>query len=305
MRPHRIQPMAVIQMSATHPSSAAAVARARGFASIAPASLARLGVWNGDDWRSAHDDGAACALPSGHERLDAELPGGGWPVGGVSEILLPAFAHPEWSLVSHALAQALSRQPRHHAVLVAPPWQMFVPFAETAGIAARQLCCVHPGRAERGLPRAAGDDGGMWVSEQALKCRDVAAVLAWLPDAPPQALRRLQLLAAQQRRMLWVFRPERARMQSSPAPLRLWLKLQEKRLLVHVIKRRGPPLDEPVELPLLSARLMAELAAQSRRKAEARADAAALLDALGSGGARAPSREKHHALDGVASASLR
>ncbi|QIL80091.1 translesion DNA synthesis-associated protein ImuA [Diaphorobacter sp. HDW4A] len=270
-----------------------------------PASLSRLGVWKGGDWQSANDDMVARALSSGYAGLDAELPGGGWPVGGMSEILLPGSSHPEWSLVAGALARVLlERGVQQHAVLVAPPFQAFVPFAEVVGVDARQLCCVHPERSSLEMMKKKGpqfaDASSVWVSEQALRCRDVCAVLVWLPHAQSQALRRLQLLAAQQRQLLWVFRPEQARLQSSPAPLRLWVSAQEKTLQVQVIKRRGPPLVAPVELPLLHGRLMAELAAQVQRKERAHADATAMLSAL-----RQPKKEASHALDGMAFASRR
>ncbi|QNP48883.1 translesion DNA synthesis-associated protein ImuA [Diaphorobacter aerolatus] len=244
-------------------------------------------------------------LASGYAALDAQLPGGGWPLGGMSEMLLPAALHPEWSLVAKALAQVLSQQPQQHAVLVAPPFQMFAPFAEISGVAARQLCCVHSGHTEQehGARKRGqmGDARSVWVSEQALRCGDVCAVLAWLPHAQSQALRRLQLLAAQQRQLLWVFRPEQARAQSSPAPLRLWLRVLDRSVQVHVIKRRGPSLTTPVELPLLHERLLAELAAQARRKERSHADATAMLRALRATG----SQEVPHALDGMAFAARR
>ena len=271
-------------------------------AGMEPASLSRLGVWRGADWQSANDDASVKTLSSGHAGLDAELPGGGWPLGAMSEILLPAWSHPEWSLVARALAQRLDGRPQQRAVLVAPPLPVFTPFAEICGVRARQLCCVHPQpaavAAARGGPKkVVGDAASIWVSEQALRCRDVAAVLAWLPAAQSPALRRLQLLAAQQRQLLWVFRPEQARTQSSPAPLRLWLQLHGTHLRVQVVKRRGPSSVTPVELPLLHERLLGELIAQARRKAGMHADATAQLGAL-----RPASQEASHALDGMASA---
>ena len=287
-------------MTAPRPLLPAQAEAARGFAGAEPADLLRLGVWKGGDWQSANDEShGARVQPSGHAALDAELPGGGWPVGAMTEILLPATAHAEWSLVGAALAQVLGRQTHQRAVLVSPPWQVFTPFAEWAGIAARQLCCIYPtqtsGRASKGC---SADADSVWVSEQALKCRDVCVVLAWLPHAQSQALRRLQLLAAQQRQLLWVFRPEQARTQSSPAPLRLCLKVQEKTLQVRMIKRRGPPLDKVIELPLLRELLLAELAAQAWRKERDRVDAGALLGRL-----KRPLQEVPHALDGVALAA--
>ena len=282
-------------MTASRPLLPAQAEAARRFAGAEPADLLRLGVWKGGDWQSANDESHGVRVQSsGHAALDAELPGGGWPVGAMAEILLPATAHAEWSLVGHALAQVLGQQPRQRAVLVAPPWQVFTPFAEYSGIAARQLCCIHPAQ----KPGRVADADSVWVSEQALKCRDVCAVLAWLPHAQSQALRRLQLLAAQQRQLLWVFRPEQARAQSSPAPLRLCLKVQEKTLQVRMIKRRGPPLDKVIELPLLRELLLAELAAQAWRKERDRVDAGALLGRL-----KRPLQEVPHVLDGMALAA--
>jgi len=41
-----------------------------------------------------------------------------------------------------------------------------------------------------------GAQARLWASEQALRCADVAAVVAWLPQARVSELRRLQLAAA-------------------------------------------------------------------------------------------------------------
>ncbi|MFT4241295.1 MAG: hypothetical protein QM569_03325, partial [Acidovorax sp.] len=60
------------------------------------------GVWH------AHELGAAQrqAQPTGHALLDAQLPGGGWPLGALTEVLQPLAGRHEWPLVLPALAQA-------------------------------------------------------------------------------------------------------------------------------------------------------------------------------------------------------
>lgn len=46
--------------------------------------LARGDVWRGDTLASLPE----ATIPSGYPELDAELPGGGWPRGGLSEFLV-------------------------------------------------------------------------------------------------------------------------------------------------------------------------------------------------------------------------
>ena len=223
-------------------------------------------LWRGSDW--AHQPQPA--LSTGHAALDAALPGGGWPVGAMSELLLAPHAHGEWTLALPALARLLRAEESGRAVLVAPPLEPFTPALHAAGVPARRLCWISP--------PAQGAEAA-WACEQALRCRDVRAVLAWLPQAPPLALRRLQLAAAQHRQLLWVLRPEQARRQASPAPLRLWVRPGDEELFVHVLKRRGPPLAQPVALPARSPQLAAALQAQAWHRERMRAEARAAVQA--------------------------
>lgn len=229
-------------------------------------SLIMPGVWRGGAWAQADQP----VLDTGHGPLNAELPGGGWPLGSMSELLLPLHARCEWTVLLPALARLLAdgeRDGAGHAVLVAPPLEPFMPALQAAGVPAERLCCIHP---------CGGPGAGMaaaWACEQALRCRDVRAVLAWLPQLAAPPLRRLQLAAAQHRQLLWVLRPEGARAQASPAPLRLWLRPEGERLLVHVFKRRGPCATHPVALSAHGAQLAAVLQAQAWRRRQAQAAA--------------------------------
>lgn len=219
------------------------------------------GVWRGDALAQAQQR----VLATGHAPLDVQLPGGGWPLGAMSELLLPPHVRSEWALLLPALARLLSDAPGH-AVLVAPPLEPFMPALQAAGVPVPRLCRIHP--AGSGADMAAA-----WACEQALRCRDVRAVLAWLPQVAAPMLRRLQLAAAQNQQLLWVLRPEGARQQASPAPLRLWLQPQGDELLVHVLKRRGPPALHPVALPARGPLLAAVLQAQAERRQQAQAAA--------------------------------
>lgn len=222
------------------------------------------GVWRGASLGAgmAAATGTHRVQPSGHAALDAQLPGGGWPLGAMSEVLLAGRGRHEWPLVLPALAGAVARLPGR-VVLVAPPHEPFVPVLHAAGLRAARLCWVAP-------PADVRDTAAAWACEQALRCRDVLAVLAWLPGAAPEMLRRLQLAAAQRHALLWVFRTEARRQQASPAPLRLAVAAAEAgegALQVDVIKRRGAPVLSPVVVPAYGPALESALAASSRAKA--------------------------------------
>jgi protein ImuA len=147
----------------------------------------------------------------------------------------------------------------------------------------------------------------LWAAEQALRCADVAAVLAWLPCARPAELRRLQLAAAQRGDgLLFVLRPALAACTASPAPLRLALALDAvgDALVVDVIKRRGPSRVAPLRLPAQSPALQALLAAQEQGGAAAGQAAAARVLPFAPRPGRADAvREEVHAVDRVAVAA--
>ena len=227
------------------------------------------GVWRGSDW---HEGQMQQVWPSGHVALDAELPGGGWPGNALVQIQQPPHTHAEWPLLLPALARQAGLRPGQ-LVLIAPPYLPFAPALQAAGIAAQRLCCV---------PQATGRSAQdmAWACEQALHCRDVLAVLAWLPEVPVPALRRLQLAAASQGRTLWLWQGLQQEQRSSPAALRLRLQRAPQdatSLQVQILKRRGPLLDKPVQLSLSQWAWMPVLQAQASRHARQNEEAARLM----------------------------
>jgi protein ImuA len=223
------------------------------------ASLTHLhtGLWRADALSAA----AQPVLASGYNTLDALLPGGGWPVGALCEVLQPVGQHSEWRL----LLPALARSGPGAVVLVGPSLMPFAPALHAQGLAAQRLVWLrfegHPA-SER-----------LWAAEQALRCAGVDAVLLWLPGQPQGAqaaqLRRLHLAAVQHQSLFFAMRESAAREQASAAVLRLELVLQSSHpdpagdvpLLVEILKRRGPPLAAPVQLQARPAHLAAVLAA--------------------------------------------
>jgi protein ImuA len=202
---------------------------------------------------SAADLGEDEARPTGHPALDAQLPGGGWPVGSLVELLQARPQSHLWQLLLPALGEAVREKPGP-VVLVAPPLVPFGPSLAAQGLPPQRLLCVHTDRHAASL----------WAAEQALKCVDVRAVLAWVPQARNSELRRLHLVAQQHGKLLFAVRGLQARNESSPARLRLVLEGLDE-LRVHIVKRRGPPVTQPVLLAARPERLAALLDSRKGR----------------------------------------
>lgn len=184
-------------------------------------------------------------LATGDAVLDAQLPGGGWPIGALTEILQPLGVHNEWRL----LLPALARSGAGPVLLVGAPHLPFAPALAAHGLAPERLLWV---QAEEAAAR-------LWACEQALRCADVRAVLAWLPQARGEQLRRLHMAAAEYSKLLFVMRPAAVRQEASPAALRVQLQpapnSPQPGLQLQLLKRRGPPLHQKLQLQALSRRL--------------------------------------------------
>lgn len=240
---------------------------------IDPASLHH--VWRGPELASSEE----AVLPTGHPSLDAQLPGGGWPVGGLIEVLQERAERHVWQLLLPALAQAIGQQVGP-AVLVNAPFEPFTPSLAAQGLPGERLLCI---KADKPSAR-------LWAAEQSLRCADVVAVLAWLPRAKSAELRRLHMAAQQHDKLLFVMRELSAALDASPARLRLRVEGAEV-MRVHIVKRRGPPLETPLELPAYPARLAALL--QARKARVFAAPIAASTPAVAPASELSPHRRSH------------
>ena len=119
----------------------------------------------------------------------------------------------------------------------------------------------------------------LWALEQALKSGHVGAILAWLPlHLRADALRRLQIAAQAHDGPVFVFRDAQARSKPSPAPLRLLLQpAGVDGLSVRLLKRRGPPLAQPLRLALPSVLTPRQQAQAQQRVLTRQAARAAVL----------------------------
>ena len=188
--------------------------------------LTRADVWRGDQLASAD----LPSVPSGFPELDAELPGGGWSRGALTEVLVDGAGQGECSLLLPALA-AVQAEGRW-VVLVAPPHVLHAPAWRQAHIDLSRLLVVAPD-----TDRDAG-----WAVEHALASGAPGAVLCWMPRIRAAQVRRLQVAAASGSVLSFLLRPCQAMHESSAAPVRLRLRAaSEGRLGVELLKRRGPP----------------------------------------------------------------
>lgn len=191
-------------------------------------------------WRGGSVAAAAPGIATGFEALDAVLPGGGWPVGTLTELLPESAGIGELALLAPALGR-LSQEDARWVVWVAPPHVPYAPALAAAGIDLARLVVVRPRSAAEAL----------WATRQALALKGASAVLAWLSTPDMHSLRRLQLAAEQSQAVAWLFRPPHAAHDFSPAALRLRLAAgQDGALDVHVLKRRGPQLARPLSIAL-------------------------------------------------------
>jgi cell division inhibitor SulA/protein ImuA len=192
----------------------------------------------------------APTFSSGFAALDAELPGGGWPRGGLTELLAEHEGIGELGLLLPALAALTAAG--QAVVLVAPPHCAHAPAWAAAGIRLECLHLVFPRR-----PRDA-----LWAGVEALRCGGVAATLLWLDgmfrgSLPANSLRRLQVAADEGGGGAFCLRPAQFAAAASPAPLRLQLQSAAGQLRVQLLKRRGPPARQAI---LLDVRCAAGLA---------------------------------------------
>lgn len=196
--------------------------------------LQHPGIWRGD--QLAHSD--VETLPTGYAELDEQLPGGGWPRGALTEILIEREGIGELRLLLPALVQA--SQQRGWLAWVAPPHLPYAPALAAAGVSLQRLLLARP--------QSAGD--AWWTAEQALRSGACSAVLAWLRTPDERRMRRLQLGAESGRAWGVLFRSAAAAQERSPAALRLRLEATTSGLAVHILKRRGGQLGRPVLLDL-------------------------------------------------------
>jgi hypothetical protein len=215
-------------------------------------------------WRATGPYSGGATLPTGFRRLDERLPGGGWPLATLVELLVAAPGTGELRLLMPALRACMSSRgmPARWIAWLGPPHVPYAPALVNAGLDPAHMLVVRP-RAGEDVP---------WAMEQALRSGACAVVLGWIKEEkgtegkgtdlffPRNArhaggqqeknksvpfssgfssLRRLKLAAEEGGSLGVLFRHPRCRDESSPAALRLLLEPRGHCLDVEILKSRG------------------------------------------------------------------
>lgn len=189
-------------------------------------------------WRGGRLSAIACAVPTGFDALDRELPGGGWPAGTLTELFVRRPGIGELQLVLPALASLSWAGKR--IVWLAPPHLPYAPALAAGGIDLAQLVLVRP----------PGRRDALWAAEQVLRSASCHALVAWLPGARYDELRRLAVAAETSQAWVALFRPPEAAQNASPAALRILLEPSSNEISLRILKRRGAPAAAALVLPV-------------------------------------------------------
>lgn len=198
---------------------------------MSAAAIAEM-VNSGRIWRG-YDQACIEAQTTDHPVLDATLPGGGWPVGGLCEIVYAGPGVGELGLLQPLLTQLT--QAGRFVALLSPPHIPYAPALSQGGVRLAQVLVVD-----------APEPDLFWAAEQLLRAH-AGAVLVWARRADAQALRRLQLAAEEVRGFVFLLHAGTLR-SFSPAALRLRVQQSAGKTQVEILKCRGGAMGRKVAL---------------------------------------------------------
>ncbi|CAD6542976.1 translesion DNA synthesis-associated protein ImuA [Paraburkholderia metrosideri] len=189
-------------------------------------------LWRGAQLARAHGR----TVDTGYAALSAELPGSGWPLGALVELLVQQPGIGEMRLLKPALAE-LSARP---IALLQPPHVPNSLAFSYLGLPVERLMRLR-------APKAAD---ALWCAERVLQAKSCGALILWQQHIRTEALRRLHLAAQASETLLVLIRPLANAQDASPATLRLGVRPADGGLVVDVVKRRGPTRSEPLSINL-------------------------------------------------------
>jgi len=202
-------------------------------------------------WRASQlARGRVTTVDTGYPILSRELPGEGWPIGALTEILAQSPGSGEIRLLAPALGSLTAP-----IALVEPPCEPCVQGLAYSGIPAERLL----------LLRAPRSNDQLWSAEQMLKASTCGAVLLWQTHVRADSLRRLLLAARSSMSLFFVFRPILSASDASPAELRVAVRPAEEGVRVDIIKRKGPKFEGDLTVNVQPASALISARGRPRR----------------------------------------
>ena len=145
---------------------------------------------------------------------------------------------------------------RREVVVVGPPRLPHLPGLRHAGIDERHLVWIQVDAPAQRL----------WVTEQLVKANAAGLLVAWLPQARQEQIRRLQVCAQASDGPVFLCRPATAQHEPSAAPLRVQLQVGlDWELQLRLLKRKGPTHEGVITLESIPGGLDAILTPRLRR----------------------------------------
>lgn len=237
-------------------------------------------IWRADQVGTA----VSTVQSSGFADLDAELPGGGWPCHALTEVLQAQPSIAEWRLLGPAMRQVVAND--RDVVVVGPAQRPHLAGLQHVGIDQKHLVWI----------RADSPSERLWVTEQLVKANACGMLVAWLPQARQEQIRRLQVCAQACDGPVVLCRPAAAEHESSAAPLRVGMTYGvDWELHLRIVKRRGATHEGLIALPSVPGGLEEVMTPRIRKpsvlialrkQSDAETNRPAKQDALGSPSSR-------------------
>jgi protein ImuA len=188
-------------------------------------------------WRASQlAQGRGRVVDTGYPALSRELPGGGWPLAALVDLLVQQPGVGELRLLRPALSAASKRT----IAFVNAPHQPDSLGLSYIGVPIDQVMLI----------KAAKTADALWSVEQILRAGTCSSVVLWAQYVKDSSLRRLHLAAQSAETLFVMVRPVATAQDSSPALLRLALRPTLDGLIVDIVKRRGPTMVEPIIVQL-------------------------------------------------------
>ena len=181
----------------------------------------------------------APAQSTGFAALDNVLPGRGWPIGALTELIPSVEGIGEIRLLVPALL-TLSKDQGLPIVFIRPPYLPYPPALARAGLPLTSVIRI----------QARDDEDARWAAEQMLREGVAGAVLLWSNADDDLPLRRLQLAAQEGQSLAFLYRKPRSLRNASPAAVRLALHPAPGAIRINVVKARGGTREASLLCPL-------------------------------------------------------